>query len=143
MALFGGDTYDPEQDKDRLLTQLGRVRDVMFDGKWHTLRELVERCGGSDASVSARIRDLRKRRFGAYVVESNRVNNGLWAYRLIPPDTTTEATKLVFVSKSKKLEEKEILQISNRHTKYMVGKTAWAMDVVSFVRELEARWNIK
>ena len=45
--------------------------------------------------------------------------------------------------KSKKLEEKEILQISRRHTKYMTGKTAWAMDVVSLVRELEARWNIK
>jgi hypothetical protein len=143
MALFGGDTYDPEQDKDRLLTQLGRVRDVMFDGRWHTLGELVERCGGSEASVSARIRDLRKRRFGAYVVESKRVSNGLWAYRLIPPDTTTEATKPVFVSKSRKLEEKEILQIASRHTKYMTGKTAWAMDVVSLIRELEARWNIK
>lgn len=45
--------------------------------------------------------------------------------------------------KTKKLEESEILQIARRHTKYMTGKTAWAMDIVSLVRELEARWNIK
>ncbi len=143
MALFGGDTYDPEQDKDRLLTVLGRVRDVMFDGQWHTLDELVGRCGGSNASVSARIRDLRKKRFGSYIVERRRVHNGLWAYRLNQPDTTTEATKPVFIRKSRKLEEKEILQVASRHTKYMIGKTAWAMDVVSLVRELEARWSIK
>ena len=54
------------------------------------------------------------------------------------------ATKIVPEPvKSKKLEEKEILQIASRHTKYMTGKTAWAMDVVSLIRELEARWNIK
>lgn len=45
--------------------------------------------------------------------------------------------------KTKKLEESEILQIARRHTKYMTGKTAWAMDIVSLVRELEARWAIK
>ena len=45
--------------------------------------------------------------------------------------------------KTKKLEEKEILQLASRHTKYMIGKTAWAMDVVSLVRELEVRWSIK
>ena len=86
MGLFGGDTYDPEKDRERLLTQLGRVRDVMFDGQWHTLAELVVKCGGSDASVSARIRDLRKKRFGAYNVESKRVRDGLWVYRLELPD---------------------------------------------------------
>jgi hypothetical protein len=85
-GLFGGVTYSPEQDKDRLLTQLGRVRDVMFDGQWHTLSELVARCGGSDASVSARIRDLRKKRFGSYHVESKRVHEGLWRYRLELPN---------------------------------------------------------
>lgn len=86
MSLFGGVTYDPEQDRDRLLTQLGRVRDVMFDGQWHTLAELVVKCGGSDASVSARIRDLRKKRFGAYHVESKRIREGLWVYKLELPD---------------------------------------------------------
>lgn len=45
--------------------------------------------------------------------------------------------------KSRKLEEKEILQIARGHTKYMTGSTAWAMDVVSFVRTLETKWGIK
>jgi len=86
MGLFGGVTYDPEKDKDRLLTQLGRVRDVMFDGQWHTLAELVVRCGGSDASVSARIRDLRKKKFGEYTVHRKRVRDGLWVYKLELPN---------------------------------------------------------
>lgn len=45
--------------------------------------------------------------------------------------------------KTKRLEDNEIIQIARRHTKYMTGQTAWALDVVSLVRELERRWAIK
>ena len=34
------------------------------------------------AGVSARIRDLKKERFGAYVIEKQRVSGGLWRYRM-------------------------------------------------------------
>ena len=86
MTHFGGVTFDAAQDGQRLITQLNRVRDVMFDGDWHTLQELNDRCGGTVASVSARVRDLRKKRFGEYNVERRRVQAGLWAYRLEIPN---------------------------------------------------------
>lgn len=82
---FSGETYDPAQDKDRMKTQLGRVFDSMMDGGWHRLADLAATVEGSEAAVSARIRDLRKPRFGAYEVQRRRVvgADGLWEYRLI------------------------------------------------------------
>ena len=86
MTHFDGETFDPFRDGDRLTSQLNRVRDVLFDGNWHTLQELNERCGGTTASVSARVRDLRKKRFGEYNVERRCVRAGLWEYRLEIPN---------------------------------------------------------
>lgn len=81
--MFGGETYDAQQDEARLTGQLGRVWDVMKDGQWHTLAELAARCDGSEAAISARIRDFRKPKFGGLTVESQRVKAGLWHYRLV------------------------------------------------------------
>lgn len=79
---FDGDTYDAKQDGPRLSGQLDRVRDLMADGDWRTLAEIATAVGGSEAGVSARLRDLRKDRFGGHVVERKRIDGGLWAYRL-------------------------------------------------------------
>lgn len=82
MVFFDGFTYEPDKDLSRLKTQLWRVMAVMADGRWHTLHDLAERAEGSEASVSARLRDLRKPRFGGWEVERMRVDGGLFAYRL-------------------------------------------------------------
>lgn len=83
MVYFDGFTYEPDKDLSRLKGQLLRVTTVMLDGQWHTLRDLADRAApGSEASVSARLRDLRKPRFGAWEVERMRVGGGLFAYRL-------------------------------------------------------------
>ena len=84
---FDGATYDPTQDKDRLGRQLRLVKAVMLDGAWHRLMELAEYTGGSEAAISARIRDLRKAKFGAFTVERRRVTGekGLWEYRVVLP----------------------------------------------------------
>lgn len=81
---FSGTTYDPNQDQQRLTTQYNRVFERMCDGEWHTLAELAEYSNGSEAAVSARVRDMRKQRFGAHTVERERVpgKKGLWRYRL-------------------------------------------------------------
>ena len=39
---FGGQTYDPAQDKDRLTRQLWAVKNLMADGKWRTLAAITE-----------------------------------------------------------------------------------------------------
>lgn len=84
MRTFGGDTFDPALDEDRLRRQLAAVRAEMFDGQWHTLHQLSLIVGAPEASVSARLRDLRKPKFGGFVVERRRVpgGNGLHIYRM-------------------------------------------------------------
>lgn len=80
---FDGATYDHDQDGVRLSRQFERVRDLMLDGKWRTLREISVLLGFPEASVSARLRDLRKPEFGGFHVEHERISGGLWRYRLI------------------------------------------------------------
>ncbi len=85
-AHFDGETYDASKDQVRLGTQMQRVFDVLQDGKWHTLPEISERTAAPEASVSARIRDLRKERFGSHKVKRKRVADaGLWKYKLKLP----------------------------------------------------------
>ena len=80
---FDGATYEPARDGERLGTQLARVLAVMQDGKPHTLDELVTRCGGTTASVSARIRDLRKPQFGGCLIRRTPpVEGGVHLYTL-------------------------------------------------------------
>lgn len=82
---FDGDTYERPLDRLRLSGQLGRVMGTMEDGRWRTLAELSAATGDPEASVSARLRDLRKRKFGGRVVEARRRGDptrGAWEYRL-------------------------------------------------------------
>ena len=89
---FDGATYDEALDKPRLAGQLGAVYDVMSSGRWYTLGELALEVTNllgshaSEASVSARIRDLRKERFGSHTMERKRDEQkvGLWLYRMVP-----------------------------------------------------------
>ena len=84
---FDGQTYDRSEDQTRLNGQLREVYLLMSDGEWWTIRQLIERIGkGTETGISARIRDLRKQRFGGMSVESQRVGSGLWQYRLAKHD---------------------------------------------------------
>jgi len=82
---FDGDTYDPHLDAHRLKGQHAKVWRVMSDGHWRTLFELAHASGCPEASVSARLRDFRKPRFGGHTVERRRRGKGgTWEYRVIP-----------------------------------------------------------
>lgn len=80
---FSGETFLPSRDGKRLSGQLERVRNAMSDGRWRTLAQLSILSGGTEASVSARLRDLRKPEFGSHVVERRHVENGLFQYRMV------------------------------------------------------------
>lgn len=75
---FKGSTVEA-QDVPRLSRQLDRVRDLMSDGKWRTLSCIALLCHGSEPSVSARLRDLRREGF---TVSRERITGGLWKYRV-------------------------------------------------------------
>jgi hypothetical protein len=77
-----GSTYDHERDGKRLHKQHNRVFALMKDGNWRTLGQIAVGTGDPEASVSARLRDLRKDRFGAHGVERRSCGNGLFEYRL-------------------------------------------------------------
>lgn len=79
---FDGVTYKAVFDHTRLSSQLGRVYGVLRDGQWYTLSELSILANGPEASVGARLRDLRKDKFGGYTVDRKRLSGGLFAYRL-------------------------------------------------------------
>lgn len=84
--MIHGSTYNPQHDSARLLTLLERVRNLMCDQKWRSLKEIVQAVGGSEAGVSARLRQLRTEFH--YTIEKRREGNpraGLWVYRLTLP----------------------------------------------------------
>lgn len=82
---------------ERPLTQREVLRDVLLSanqcGAWLTLRELSLMTRYGEASISARLRHLRKREYGAYVVHK-RLRQGeavtlsdhgaVWEYRMSP-----------------------------------------------------------
>ena len=78
-----GATFVREFDYERLNRQMRLVYDVMRDGEWHSLRGLSNATGCPEASVSARLRDFRKERFGGLTLERERLDGGLWRYRLV------------------------------------------------------------
>jgi hypothetical protein len=78
-----GATYQHARDGQRLHSQHHRVLAILRDGREHTLSELHQLTGDPEASVSARIRDLRKARFGSYRIERTYVRRGLHTYRLV------------------------------------------------------------
>lgn len=77
-----GETYVHERDGRRLHHQHHRVLAFMRDGRFHTLAEIAAATNDPEASVSARLRDLRKERFGSHVIERLYVERGLFKYRL-------------------------------------------------------------
>ena len=87
---FNGSDYDPEKDDVRLRGQIERVFNLMKDGIWRTLSEIEMETHDPPASISAQLRHLRKRRFGAHTINKRPRGDrehGLFEYQLL---VTTE-----------------------------------------------------
>jgi hypothetical protein len=65
-------------------SQLVTIWRLMKDSRWRTLKDISVKVGCPETSVSARLRDFRKRKFGNHTVERQYVRRGLFKYRLIP-----------------------------------------------------------
>lgn len=72
-----GETFSAWRDLDRMNTQASAVFNYMRHGQWRTLADIAANTGHPEASVSARLRDLKK-------IEKRYIANGLWQYRLAP-----------------------------------------------------------
>ena len=97
---FDGESFDPALDGDRLSRQFDQVRAIMLRGAWVTVREIARELGhASEASVSARVRDLRKPRFGGYDIRRRRTGADAGApgeYRSYGPVQTAKADGRLF-----------------------------------------------
>lgn len=78
-----GETFDRKRDGKRLNAQAQAVFSYMSHGEWRTLADIAAATGHPEASVSARLRDLRRKEFGGYTVERKYIASGLWQYRLV------------------------------------------------------------
>lgn len=74
-----GETFVAERDGKRLNAQAQRVMKIVSDGKWHTLSEIARETGDPEASISARLRDIRA---AGHTVEREYVRGGLHKYRV-------------------------------------------------------------
>jgi len=66
------------------------VRGILVDGEWwapYTVQEVVNEVTGqfiSESSVGARIRDLRKPRYGSHTIEKKKVvGKNYYLYRMV------------------------------------------------------------
>ena len=78
-----GKTYAAPHDLFRLNAQAHRVYEFMFARDWVSLQEISRVTGDPEASISARLRDLRKPKFGAFIVNRRRRTQGTWEYQLL------------------------------------------------------------
>ena len=86
---------------------------IMGDGQWRTLMQLSSALGQRylTTSLSARLRDFRKQRYGGYRVERRLVlgSDRLYEYRVLPPRSNQDAMP----ASQPKLEQKRTLQTLN------------------------------
>lgn len=83
---FDGATYEAGLDGKRLTGQVKRLLNLMADRRWRTLPEISPAIGASETSASARLRDLRKARYGWHRVDRRRrggPTTGTWEYRVL------------------------------------------------------------
>lgn len=67
-----------EADRLRLGDQKRAVYDVLKDGRWHSMPEIMERIPGIGTGVSGRINELRKQ----FNIACRRSTGGTYEYQL-------------------------------------------------------------
>jgi hypothetical protein len=82
-SLFDGPDLDRDLDDPRLTSQLAVIYRLLKSGRWWKLHELAAVSGASEAGASARIRDLRKPKFGNHQIARRRISGGLYEYRMV------------------------------------------------------------
>lgn len=89
-----GLTFSHERDGERLSSQYERVKAYCLSHDWVTLSQIscALGLGNPEASISARLRDLRAR---GYIVERKYLHRGLHAYRVLDPQAEPKQLALI------------------------------------------------
>lgn len=97
-AQFDGATYNPKNDRVRLSGQLRTMWNIIVDLEVHSVREIGERTGFPEPSISAQFRNLRKEKFGGWYIPRITLDDkrGHYAYQLVlRPGETVDRVELV------------------------------------------------
>lgn len=73
-------------EETRINNQRGRVRQWLYAnvGRWVLVEEFTfKKRGEGSAAITARIRDMRKARFGSHEIKCRRREAGLYEYKLV------------------------------------------------------------
>jgi hypothetical protein len=84
--MFDGSTISRVDDEKRLSGQMLAVYNLMRDGRWRTLAEIHAVVNGSEAGISARLRDCRKSKWGGHTVNRRRrgdAKRGCFEYQIL------------------------------------------------------------
>ena len=77
---FSGSDYVEARDHDRLTGQVLRIYELMKDGTQRSLHSIASATGDPEASISAQLRNLKKRAFGGHDVRKRYAGGGLYLY---------------------------------------------------------------
>lgn len=77
-----GETFDKKLDGPRLNKQSKLVFDLMIDGRWRTLGEISAETKAPEASVSARLREFRKKGLTVAKRRLGEEGNGHYVYQV-------------------------------------------------------------
>ena len=85
MNLCKGPDANGNEDGQALARQLDVVQDLMLDGQWRTLFEIAAETNFPEASISARLRDLRNKLDHRVDRRRRELKGRLYEYRVQPP----------------------------------------------------------
>jgi|DEB0MinimDraft_6_1074348.scaffolds.fasta_scaffold15051_6 predicted transcriptional regulator len=125
-SIFDG-YYVTAADDGRLLNQLERIFYLMRDGQPRTVAQIHAIVGGTQTGVSARLRDLRKAKFGAYEIVTNDHGGGHFTYRLVDGHRPLIVDKDAARDRTPKLSDtvKTLLDKLNTYTRHDPSCRYW------------------
>jgi len=91
---FSGAGVETVDDNIRLGKQIDKVLSFIKNGEWFSLSQISEAINAPHASVSAQLRNLRKREHGSYIIERKNEGSGYHLYRLSGVDTEQTSPRI-------------------------------------------------
>ena len=92
MSKFNGSDYTPSLDDARLGRQMDRVKQACRSGVPMSLAAIAKETGDPEASISAQLRHLRKKKNGAHSVDKIHISHGLYLYQVTLNDRSVAST---------------------------------------------------
>lgn len=130
-SLFDGHNEQEASQDTRLVSQLERVYRLMCNGTGWTLEDLSLAANAPTSSVSSRIRDLRKPRFGGNIIQRVHEHGGIYTYWLVGEPRPLLDGKGQRSLKAVARSEVEFLMAGNPNATMLTVRVGLLLDLMS------------